>query len=152
MITKSLQHKTGSASAKGIIHKLLQQKRLGVFFAHGSSIDVGAPVLRAGKETFLKHKLHHFQSGRVACGFGGFGEAARGGKSVFAALVQKVIHCAHSAGALFPQDVQDFEFGVVAALIGTVPSVVLGGVGTVVVALLWMALFPEIRRTRTLEG
>lgn len=46
----------------------------------------------------------------------------------------------------------DFESGVAAALIGTVPSVVLGGVGTVVVALLWMALFPEIRRARTLEG
>ena len=46
----------------------------------------------------------------------------------------------------------DFESGLTAALIGTVPSVVLGGVGTVVVALLWMVLFPEIRRTRTLEG
>jgi MFS family permease len=46
----------------------------------------------------------------------------------------------------------DFESGVTAALLGTVASVVLGGVGTVVVALLWMVLFPEIRRTRTLEG
>jgi hypothetical protein len=46
----------------------------------------------------------------------------------------------------------DFESGLAAALIGTVPSVVLGGVGTVAVALLWMVLFPEIRRTRSLEG
>jgi Transmembrane secretion effector len=46
----------------------------------------------------------------------------------------------------------DFESGVTAALIGTVPSVVLGGVGTVLVALIWMVLFPDIRRTRSLEG
>jgi hypothetical protein len=46
----------------------------------------------------------------------------------------------------------DFESGLTAALIGTVPSVVVGGVGTVVVALLWMVLFPDLRRTRTLEG
>jgi MFS family permease len=45
----------------------------------------------------------------------------------------------------------DFESGATAALIGTVPSVVLGGVGTVLVALVWMALFPDIRRTRSLE-
>jgi MFS family permease len=46
----------------------------------------------------------------------------------------------------------DFESGVTAALIGTVPSVVAGGVGTVLVAALWMVLFPEIRRARSLEG
>jgi hypothetical protein len=46
----------------------------------------------------------------------------------------------------------DFESGVTAALFGVVPSVVIGGAGTVLVALLWMLLFPEIRRARSLEG
>ncbi len=37
-----------------------------------------------------------------------------------------------------------FESGVVAAWIGTVPSVVVGGVGTVVIVALWMRWFPEL--------
>lgn len=44
-----------------------------------------------------------------------------------------------------------FESGVVAALVGTVPSVVIGGLGTVVVAALWMVLFPELRRLGRFE-
>ena len=46
---------------------------------------------------------------------------------------------------------QAFESGVVAALIGTVPSVVIGGLGTILVAALWMTLFPELRRLRAFE-
>jgi MFS family permease len=38
----------------------------------------------------------------------------------------------------------EFESGVVAALLGTVPSVVIGGVGTLLVALVWMRLFPAL--------
>ncbi len=38
----------------------------------------------------------------------------------------------------------EFESGVVAAWIGTVPAVVVGGVATLLVALVWMRLFPEI--------
>jgi MFS family permease len=45
-----------------------------------------------------------------------------------------------------------FESGVVAALVGTVPSVVIGGLGTILVAALWMALFPELRRLGRFEG
>ena len=41
-----------------------------------------------------------------------------------------------------------FESGVVAALLGAVPAVLIGGIGTIAVAALWMALFPEIRRLR----
>ena len=37
-----------------------------------------------------------------------------------------------------------FESGVLAAWLGTVPSVVLGGVGTVAIVVLWMRLFPEL--------
>ncbi|MBS0222731.1 MAG: MFS transporter [Proteobacteria bacterium] len=40
-----------------------------------------------------------------------------------------------------------FESGVVATLIGTVPSVAFGGLGTLVVAAVWMKLFPALRST-----
>jgi MFS family permease len=40
----------------------------------------------------------------------------------------------------------EFESGVTAALFGTVPAVVIGGVGTLVVVALWMRLFPPLRR------
>lgn len=46
----------------------------------------------------------------------------------------------------------EFESGTTAALFGTVPAVVLGGFGTIVVALLWSRLFPALRRTQTLSG
>jgi MFS family permease len=41
--------------------------------------------------------------------------------------------------------------GFMAFLIGTVPAVFLGGLGTVVIAGLWMRLFPEIRKVRDLR-
>ena len=41
----------------------------------------------------------------------------------------------------------EFESGMTAALFGTVPAAVLGGLGTIGVALLWMRLFPELRRS-----
>ena len=44
-----------------------------------------------------------------------------------------------------------FESGVTAALIGTVPAAVFGGVATVAVALLWMKLFPTLRHVEKLE-
>lgn len=44
-----------------------------------------------------------------------------------------------------------FESGVAAALLGTVPAVLLGGIGTIAVAALWMLLFPELRRLRRFE-
>jgi len=44
-----------------------------------------------------------------------------------------------------------FESGVTAALLGTVPSAILGGVGTIAVALLWMKLFPTLREVEKLE-
>ena len=46
----------------------------------------------------------------------------------------------------------EFRAGVAAALIGTVPAVVFGGVGTIAVAALWFRLFPELRRARHLDG
>lgn len=40
-----------------------------------------------------------------------------------------------------------FESGVTAQWFGTVPAVVLGGVGTILVVLLWWRLFPSLRRS-----
>lgn len=45
----------------------------------------------------------------------------------------------------------EFRAGVVGALIGVVPAVVLGGAGTVAVAALWAKLFPELRRAERLD-
>jgi MFS family permease len=44
-----------------------------------------------------------------------------------------------------------FESGVTAALFGVVPAAVLGGVGTIAIALLWMKLFPTLRDVQRLE-
>jgi MFS family permease len=44
-----------------------------------------------------------------------------------------------------------FESGVTAALLGTMPAAVLGGVATIAVALLWMKLFPALREVEKLE-
>ena len=44
-----------------------------------------------------------------------------------------------------------FESGALAALVGAVPSVLIGGVGTIAVAAIWMALFPELWRLRRFE-
>ena len=44
-----------------------------------------------------------------------------------------------------------FESGVTAALFGTVPAAVLGGIATVAIALLWMRLFPTLRDVERLE-
>lgn len=38
----------------------------------------------------------------------------------------------------------DFESGMMAGLLGTVPASILGGVGTIAVALAWMKLFPQL--------
>jgi MFS family permease len=44
-----------------------------------------------------------------------------------------------------------FESGVTAALLGTMPAAVLGGVATIAVALIWMKLFPSLREVERLE-
>lgn len=40
----------------------------------------------------------------------------------------------------------EFESGMLAALVGAVPAVVLGGVGTIAVVGLWAVLFPDLRK------
>ena len=44
-----------------------------------------------------------------------------------------------------------FESGVTAALMGVIPAAVLGGAGTIAIALLWMKLFPTLRDVERLE-
>jgi MFS family permease len=46
----------------------------------------------------------------------------------------------------------DFESGAAAALFGAVPAVLIGGSATILIALLWMALFPGLRRLRSYNG
>lgn len=46
----------------------------------------------------------------------------------------------------------EFRAGVFAALFGAVPAVLIGGVGTIIVAAVWMTLFPELRRIRAFDG
>jgi MFS family permease len=43
----------------------------------------------------------------------------------------------------------EFESGVTAAWFGAVPAVVIGGIGTILVAALWVKLFPELARLKT---
>lgn len=40
----------------------------------------------------------------------------------------------------------EFESGTVAAWLGTVPSVVIGGLGSMLIALIWIGAFPDLRR------
>ena len=46
----------------------------------------------------------------------------------------------------------EFRAGVSAWLIGAVPAVVVGGIGTIAVAALWYRWFPELRQARHLDG
>lgn len=46
----------------------------------------------------------------------------------------------------------EFESGATAALLGPVGSVVLGGIGTLIVAVLWLRLFPGLAQRDTLHG
>ncbi len=45
----------------------------------------------------------------------------------------------------------EFESGVTAALFGTVPAVLIGGVGTLLVVGTWMKLFPGLRRVNSFD-
>jgi MFS family permease len=45
----------------------------------------------------------------------------------------------------------EFESGTVAAWLGAVPSVLIGGIGSLVVAATWMGLFPDLRKIDRFE-
>jgi MFS family permease len=46
----------------------------------------------------------------------------------------------------------EFESGIVAGLIGAVPACLVGGIGTLLVVLLWTRLFPALPKVQTLNG
>jgi MFS family permease len=46
----------------------------------------------------------------------------------------------------------EFESGLLAGFIGPVATGVVGGIGTLVVVALWIKIFPELARVKTLEG
>lgn len=46
----------------------------------------------------------------------------------------------------------EFESGVTAALFGLIPAVLIGGIGTIFVAVIWMYLFPDLRKIESLES
>jgi MFS family permease len=48
-------------------------------------------------------------------------------------------------------EVGQFESGVTAAWWGAVPAVVAGGIGTILIVVLWSRLFPELRRVNELQ-
>jgi MFS family permease len=45
----------------------------------------------------------------------------------------------------------EFESGMLAGLLGVVPCGVIGGIGTILIALLWMRLFPTLSKVNTLS-
>jgi len=49
-------------------------------------------------------------------------------------------------------EVGQFESGITAEWFGAVPAVVLGGIGTLLVVVLWMWLFPALRHVDRLPG
>jgi len=61
------------------------------------------------------------------------------------------VSAVHSMCSGTSNQLGEFESGVTAALFGTVPSVVLGGVGTILVVLIWKHLFPELAGVDSLE-
>lgn len=46
----------------------------------------------------------------------------------------------------------EFESGTLAGFFGAVPSAFIGGIGTLVIAALWMGLFPSLRKIQSLAG
>ncbi|EGW38434.1 MFS transporter [Desulfosporosinus sp. OT] len=45
----------------------------------------------------------------------------------------------------------EFESGLTASWFGTIPSVLIGGIGTIVVAVIWMRMFPKLLQVKNLE-
>jgi MFS family permease len=46
----------------------------------------------------------------------------------------------------------EFESGVTASWFGLIPATIFGGVGSILIALIWMALFPDLRKLESLAG
>ncbi len=62
------------------------------------------------------------------------------------------VNAVHSLFIGTSNQLGEFESGITAGLLGAVPAAVLGGVATVAVALLWIRIFPGLRRIESLSG
>ena len=49
-------------------------------------------------------------------------------------------------------NLREFRAGTMAHLVGPVPAVVIGGLGTLAVAILWSIGFPQLRRIDSLDA
>ena len=56
------------------------------------------------------------------------------------------VSAAHSLTTGTSNQLGEFESGLLAALFGPVAAVLVGGIGTIVIAAVWMQRFPELRR------
>jgi hypothetical protein len=45
----------------------------------------------------------------------------------------------------------EFESGVTASWFGLIPSTIIGGIGSIVIALIWMKGFPDLRKLESLD-
>jgi MFS family permease len=61
------------------------------------------------------------------------------------------VNAVHSLFIGTSNQLGEFESGVTAGLLGAVPAALLGGIATVAVALLWMRVFPALRRIESLS-
>ncbi len=46
----------------------------------------------------------------------------------------------------------EFESGVTASWFGLIPATILGGLGSIAIALIWMAVFPSLRKLESVAG
>jgi hypothetical protein len=46
----------------------------------------------------------------------------------------------------------EFESGVTASWFGIIPATILGGVGSILIALIWMVVFPDLRKLKSVAG
>jgi hypothetical protein len=46
----------------------------------------------------------------------------------------------------------EFESGVTASWFGLIPATIFGGVGSIVIAMIWMVLFPDLRKLESIAG
>jgi hypothetical protein len=46
----------------------------------------------------------------------------------------------------------EFESGVTASWFGVIPATIIAGVGSIVIALIWMGLFPGLRQLESVAG
>jgi MFS family permease len=62
------------------------------------------------------------------------------------------VNAVHSLFIGTSNQLGEFESGITAGLLGAVPAALLGGVATVAIAVIWIRVFPALRRIESLSG